>query len=228
MSQYYIAYDMNNQSYFGHSGVKGMKWGSFRWWTPDKKLTPAGREHYGIGDPRTKSTTPTSSNAKSGLKAISAIENGAKDYKTPKEKIEAVTADCWSFSASASYVPKQLSRDEARHRRTQAADLGLKALANMGVADTDWLDDMDKDSSREWFLWEDQTIGLGMIADLINQGYTAKQCEKLINIVESNHDYDMHKELSDNARYADFDIANGNWQNSLVTFAKECEKVKNK
>ena len=32
-----------------HSGVKGQKWYSNRWWTHDKKLTPAGREHYGYG-----------------------------------------------------------------------------------------------------------------------------------------------------------------------------------
>lgn len=41
-----VAYDSN---YLEHHGVKGMHWGSSRWWTPDHKLTPEGRKHYGYG-----------------------------------------------------------------------------------------------------------------------------------------------------------------------------------
>lgn len=48
---YYLPY---SQEKLAHSGVRGMKWGSNRWWTPDHRLTPAGREHYGYGPAREK------------------------------------------------------------------------------------------------------------------------------------------------------------------------------
>lgn len=44
-----MSYDSN---YLAHHGVKGMTWHSNRWWTPDHKLTPEGRRHYGYGEER--------------------------------------------------------------------------------------------------------------------------------------------------------------------------------
>ena len=37
-----------------HHGIKGQKWGERRWQNEDGSLTPAGREHYGYGEARTK------------------------------------------------------------------------------------------------------------------------------------------------------------------------------
>lgn len=37
-----------------HHGIKGQKWGNRRWQNEDGSLTPAGREHYGYGEARTK------------------------------------------------------------------------------------------------------------------------------------------------------------------------------
>ena len=37
-----------------HHGIKGQKWGLRRWQNEDGSLTPAGREHYGYGEARTK------------------------------------------------------------------------------------------------------------------------------------------------------------------------------
>ena len=203
--------------YLAHHGILGMKWGVRRYQNKDGSYTELGRKRYGH-----KSAASTQS------KALQAIENGAKDYKTPLEKIEAVTGDCWSFSASYSYVPKGLTKEEARHRRTKAADLGLKALAAMDRFDFDDDYEEDKNSYREWFLYEDQTIGLGMVADLINQGYSAKQVGKMVDIVEKNYDYDEIDNASENARHAAFDVREGNWMDSLKGFAEYCEKEHSK
>lgn len=58
---------------------------------------------------------------------------------------------------------------ENKERAIKAADLGLKALG-----------EEVNDSNREWFLIEDQTIGLPTIADLVNQGYNKNQIQSLI------------------------------------------------
>lgn len=41
-----------NNLYLAHHGIKGQKHGLRRWQNRDGSLTPAGREHYGVGDPR--------------------------------------------------------------------------------------------------------------------------------------------------------------------------------
>ena len=72
-------------------------------------------------------------------------------------------------------------------RTKQAAKLGLKALA---VSDRKGaygdLDPEDADT-RDWFVWEDQTIGLATIADMVNQG---KSKEAIINIIKNVNDAD--------------------------------------
>jgi hypothetical protein len=210
----FILNKKKTDNYLSHHGIEGQKWGVRRG-PPYPLDQPAG------GQIERLATTTTGTKQS---KALQAIENGAKDYKTPLEKIEAVTGDCWSFSASSSYVPKGLTNEEARHRRTKAADLGLKALAAMDRFDFDDDYEEDKNSYRSWFLYEDQTIGLGMVADLINQGYSAKQVDKMIDIVEKNYDYDEIENASENARYAAFDVREGNWMDSLKGFAEYCEK----
>ena len=40
-----------------HHGIKGQKHGHRRWQNPDGSLTPAGREHYGVGVKRAKVVT---------------------------------------------------------------------------------------------------------------------------------------------------------------------------
>lgn len=43
---------MYNKNYLIHYGVQGQKWGLRQWQNKDGSLTPAGREHYGYGDPK--------------------------------------------------------------------------------------------------------------------------------------------------------------------------------
>lgn len=76
--------------------------------------------------------------------------------------------------------PNQLKGD----RLNEAATLGIKAMQELGDRDVQ-LDDNWKD----WFVYEDQTIGLATVADLINQGKTKKQIKDLIDYAD-NLDYD--------------------------------------
>lgn len=112
----------------------------------------------------------------------------------------------------------------------KVAALGLKALQKMenNVEGDAWYDPSDK-SSREWFLYEDQTIGKPAIADLIIRGYSANDCFNLVRIIEENS-FDASGDPSDfyDKSSAAFEVSEGNWMGAdLGLFAEYCEKVKN-
>ena len=201
-----------------------MKWGVRRYQNKDGSYTELGRKRYGH-----KSAASTQS------KALQAIENGAKDYKTPLKKIEAVTGDCFPFQGGKEAYPKFKNDDERKKRMREAADLGMQALGKMrGYNDDEWINEMlGTNEGRSWFLFEDQTTGCGMVADLINQGYTAKQVGKMIDVVNENYwdtslDTKPLDSLTDRrTAVATFEIINGNWNNALKGLAEYCEKEKN-
>ena len=75
---------------------------------------------------------------------------------------------------------------ENKKRATDAADLGLKALTKMGRHDGT----IDEDF-RDWFIYEDQTIGLVTIADQVNQGRSSKEIKHLVRDANSlSNDYE--------------------------------------
>jgi len=214
-----------------HYGILGMKWGVRRFQNSDGSLTEAGKKHYGSADTSKggkKYKEPFAYTAGSRKRAaIKAIENGAEEYKEPVDKIAAVTQDCYPFSANYSYAEAQYIKPGMKDRAREAADLSLQVLANRHFVDQSDVGDNDM---RWWVLYEDQTFGYGMVADMINRGYTAKQVSKMIDVVEKNYDYSMDNALesiNDRAAYAVFDITQGNYQDELKTFAKECEDIKN-
>lgn len=57
----------------------------------------------------------------------------------------------------------------------------------------------------EWFLWEDQTLGMPTVADLANQGYSAKQIKSLIAAVNA---MDSDEIYSDNTPPGYFGLRN--------------------
>ena len=160
-----------------------------------------------------------------------------KDFDLTEEEVKAVqnvedaTKDCWLTTTANGMRPK--NREE-RQRMIEAADLGLKALAERNSYDKEWIEEMG-DDGRDWFLYEDQTIGMPLVADMINQGKTAKEVSNIIDTVEKDYQeyydklYDYKTNfLSDKASAAAFDITEGNYQNGLKNFAEECEKIKAK
>lgn len=213
----YITNRRNQNDFLIHHGIKGQKWGVRRFQNEDGSLTPAGRERYGYGDGRKES-------------AREALDNNGSRYSNPVDYIKAITQDCLSTSTGF-----DMKRDPSiRKRLDNAAELGVKALklhgADLGY-DTYMMDSEDHESLKDWFLWEDQTIGLPMIADLVNQGYTTKQINKLIDICESKEKdwYRMHadeKPENEQASIAMFEVNYGNYKNLLKKFAQECERVK--
>lgn len=79
-------------------------------------------------------------------------------------------------------------------RGREAADLGLKALEKCGFSgfDKEYITDLDNESreyARQWFMWEDQTIGYGLVADQVNQGKSKDQIKAMIDYAKkSDHD----------------------------------------
>lgn len=146
-------------------------------------------------------------------------EAGKKRYRSgSKEDLDAMTKDLANFSGWPSAAIKKVGKD----RTIAAADLGLKAMVESNDIDQDWLDGMGKANAREWFVYEDQTIGYATVADLINQGYSAKDVKAFINDVEQKFN---NAEGDDWDRmYQDyFDVLEGY---KLESFADACERAK--
>lgn len=196
-----------------HHGILGMHWGIRRFQNADGSLTTAGKERY------------SGKSSSAGLsEARIALKNGPEKYGSMTEYLNTVSQDCLPFDCGPS---EYMSKAEIEKRADAAATLGLKALARMdpyavGVADVNNPDDWDK----KWFVYEDQTIGMALIADLVNQNYTAKECSKLIDLAENNWKLKYDKDLSSRAEGMIFDLDEGNYGGRLHSFAKSCEKIK--
>ncbi len=157
------------------------------------------------------------------------IKNQVKEVEN---QIKEVTKDCWNLD-----YQKYRNDPEERDRANKAADLGLEAINKIRGngyiykdADIDYYvnkyglsrDEASKQilkSNREWFLFEDQTIGLPMIADLVNQGYSSEKISEMIDTVNKNYTY----HLGENPVV--FNIQESNYANENKKFAEACEEV---
>lgn len=219
-----------------HHQIKGAKHGIRRWQNEDGSWTPAGRLRYGKGGaPRGsyKDNDKTSYGERAAAADYDgdtlielkggrgALALGPDAFKTKKEYLEAITKDCLYDPAN---LKEHENDPEMKKRVIGAADLGLKAIENLrGPGYVDWEYEPNPEPHREWFIFEDQTIGMHMVADLINQGYTSKEVKKLIDELDANYDYNTAMSGESAMTNAMFQVREGY---QLKEFAEECEKVK--
>lgn len=214
-----------------HTPSRAMRWNDIGIHVYDKKMRKINSLHAkserakaefekfkeSLGDEILKAKIDKDTSEAADVSATTEIRNDADD-PVRKGLKDLFPADNGEMSDKFDH-----GTEEEKKRFRDAADLGLEALEKMGE---DAGADMDLESRREWFLFEDQTIGMGTIADYINQGHTAKEAKELIDKID-NMSVDevraLKKIISERERGALFDIQNGY---GLKGFADECEKVK--
>lgn len=206
-------YTWTDGTYLAHHGIKGQRWGVRRFQNPDGSYTDLGKKRRNAIVTR---KTP----------AMKAIDDGGKKYKNPIDRLKAVTSDC--------YIPGHSKNDAKRNEET--AKLGIKALNQMpDVSDLYVTGDGDPENRaiQSWFLYEDQTIGLGTIADLIaNQNYSAKQVSQLVDIVnkayaDSKSDPSRKEQLYENDGLMNkVFVLTYEKPDVCKKFAEICEKIK--
>ncbi len=90
-------------------------------------------------------------------------------------------------------------------RANKAADLGLKALNKIGRDGYDEKEGITQ-GDRDWFIWEDQTIGMATVADLVLQGKSKEDIKKLI---KASHDIYFDTDEKDREKKGVFQLAEG-------------------
>lgn len=195
-----------------HHGILGMHWGIRRFQKKDGSLTPAGKKRYGKEESEEKKADIVSAETRATI-----------------SKMDELAKDTLPFGAGYGHFISRYSDPAFRKRADEAADLGLKALKKQGrdVGDSEPGDP----DSRWWFLYEDQTLGLGLVADMINRGRTSTEVSNLVDFVEKNaHDIwkaeGAGEKLKAETDSLLFDVTNGNYKDSLKGFAKVCEEIK--
>ena len=89
--------------------------------------------------------------------------------------------------------------DEARHLRTSACKLGLQALKKMGrLSFLDENDELFTKNNYFWFWEEDQTIGLPIIASLIDNGISRNKLSSMIKEAKTKSPYSEETSKMDN------------------------------
>lgn len=145
--------------------------------------------------------------------------NDADQVKTTEE--EKPTGDLKTRIDRDYYSPDTDAwSDPPREEIDRAADLGLKALVERGEAEASDVGDPGK---REWFLYEDQTIGMPTVAHLIDKGHPAKDVKEFIRKVNDKYDNSDDDDEADSIYDKYFDLL---WGDDLEGFADDCEKVK--
>lgn len=100
-----------------------------------------------------------------------------------------------------------------REYTKKVADLGLTALKNMGEI-------KDIKGARDWFLYEDQTVGLTAVADLVNKGKSKSEIKKMLKDA-SNASYEQY--INDAKT---FNLSEASNHPKIDEFIDSCIKVK--
>lgn len=149
----YETHDHPNAS-LTHHGILGMKWGIRRFQNKDGSLTAEGKKH--------REETATNNNDLS-KKYVPVHEIDPEQAKTKNDE--------FVRQISNSLLSQ---KDYYSSRGKEAAITGLHALNDLGLREYS-NDELADRSNWEWFLFEDQTIGLPQIADLANKGLSSRE-----------------------------------------------------
>ena len=175
-------------------------------------------------DPGVKKSLKQTSETKANINKYKNVVG--KDATEARKILESVTSDCIvpddSFTKAS---------PETKRRLDASAKLGLQALNRMN-GNNQW--DPNNKDNKNWFVYEDQTLGLATVADMVNRGYTSKDVGNLVKTVNNN----SIGALAIDERYMDdwydskagavsFFLTEGdNGKGGLEKFAKACEEVK--
>ena len=151
------------------------------------------------------------------------------EYKV-KNKIEDVKASINKIVKEEDCKPDFLGRadKDTQDRWASNAALGLKALDKMDSFGSESIDYNDK-GMQDWFLYEDQTIGMSTVASMINRGVPVEDVKKVIKDVENSdltYGYGDERDPNPVIDHFAFDVREGNYKNALIEFAEACDDVK--
>lgn len=195
-----------------HHGIKGQQWGKRNGppYPLSKDVSTGKRlkvdEHGGLKDIMLKRTEK---------KAKKLEEKMNKEKKPLPTKIK--DADLLS--------EENMNKSKNKDRTDKAAELGLKALNDSDRYQYETFDPKNEDD-KWWFLYEDQTIGLPLIADMVRQGYSKKQIYDMIDEADNSW-YDNYEDAPNGY----FELSNNVYskkQGYLDGYVDACIKIKKK
>lgn len=149
----------------------------------------------------------------SGLQYKISYERMKKpEYGTPeydsfiKKNAEVLNKGLKKMSDIKMYNDMSAMKDPKTKREWRdAADLGLKVYENNGELDLQNISDKERNSLRNWFIYEDQTIGKPEIAAMVNRGYKNEEIKNLLNIARDSgsvyDDVDINNEFGKAFRF---------------------------
>lgn len=220
ISELYHAY-LNESNSLCHHGIKGQKWGVRRFQNEDGTLTNEGEKRYDS--------------------LVSDLKDAATKYEQRMHPDINDPKDLDNFclnlknTLGIDKIPQGYSGHKTENKQyseiDKSADLGIKALKEFNKnLDTEYIDELDKQDLRDWFISEDQSIGLMEISRLINAGYSGSYVKKLFDQLSDEKFSDKMNKKGYDGTFAD-DLASAaqatsyNKENVRDKYIDECEKI---
>lgn len=197
-----------------HYGILGQKWGIRRYQNPDGSLTPEGKARYNKYKAKIDSATNEKSRARL-TKKMGIDEDKYNKYKSKKEENERRDMEETKAANNRLRKVKMITESdtkgfkdkspEMKRRILNATDAGLRALNKIGRDGFDPKEGITN-ADRDWFIWEDQTIGYFTVADLVvNQKKSKNEVKQIVK--DSYKVYGSH--YGEESPYGSWQIGEG-------------------